>query len=328
MYDSEYSCFMSLLLHDVTCVFFLAETVKVGWAQRKKNRVDWHREHLLAATQQELEIELSSFAACGVSPVTSDAEQDSPASLVCQDTPDSPVVHDAPDSPVVHDACGHGHKRQRQVTVQGYPWTFVSPQLLDRKGQEIFYPVDDDRDRGGRVRWSGRLIIIATWWSATWTIYKPNLRMLWGRCSRRLRWRNVVSVVREMSTKITAMSTTITEAVSHECIRVKSSFCVCSDVCACLRRFAQCLRSVCACLRMYAYVDACLRKVCAIFAQCLRSVCAVFAQCLSVVCAEFAQRLCSVCAAFVQRLHMFAQCLHSVCANTSIFTQSLRSYYV
>ncbi len=119
----------------------------MGWAQRKKNRVDRHREHLLAATQQELEIELSSFAACGASPVTSDAEQDSPASLVCQDTPDSPVVHDAPDSPVVHDACCHGRKRQRHVTVQGYPWKFVSPQLLDRNGQEIFYPVDDDRDR-------------------------------------------------------------------------------------------------------------------------------------------------------------------------------------
>jgi hypothetical protein len=122
----------------------------VGWAQRRKYRVDQHREHLLAATQQELEIEPSSFAARRVSPVTSDAEQDSPASLVGQDTPDTPeiwgVVHDAPDSSVVHDACGHGRKRRRHFTVQGYPWRFVLPQLLAHNGQDIFYPVGDDRD--------------------------------------------------------------------------------------------------------------------------------------------------------------------------------------
>ncbi len=31
--------------------------------------------------------------------------------------------------------------------MQDYPWKFVSPQLLDRDGQEILYPVEDDRDR-------------------------------------------------------------------------------------------------------------------------------------------------------------------------------------
>ena len=113
----------------------------MGRAQRRNSRVIRHRERLLAEVQQELESELSSCAARGASPVGSDAEQDSPASLVSQDTPDSPVVHDA---------CGHGRKRQRHVMVQalqGYPWKFALPQLLGRNGQEIFYPVEDDRDR-------------------------------------------------------------------------------------------------------------------------------------------------------------------------------------
>jgi hypothetical protein len=50
------------------------------------------------------------------------------------------------DSPVVQDA--HDRKpRRRHVTVQDYPWKFVSPQLLNRNGREILYPVEDDRDR-------------------------------------------------------------------------------------------------------------------------------------------------------------------------------------
>ena len=103
---------------------------------------------MLAATQQELEIELSSCAVRGASPVTSDAEQDSPASLVCQDTV-------TPDSPVVHDTSGDCRKR-RHVTVQEYPWKFVSPKLLDRNGLEIFYPVKDDRDRwwASKMEWA------------------------------------------------------------------------------------------------------------------------------------------------------------------------------
>ncbi len=100
----------------------------MGRAQRRNNRVIRHREHLLAATKQQLEKELSSCSARGASPVTvpggdalSNAEQDSPASLVGQDTPDSPLDQDA---------CGHGRKRRRHVTVQDYPWKFVLPQIL------------------------------------------------------------------------------------------------------------------------------------------------------------------------------------------------------
>ena len=125
----------------------------MGWAQRRKDRVDRHREHLLAETQRQLEMELSSSSAHGASPVTSDAELDSPP---VQDTPDSPVEQDsggrdAPDSRVVQDA--YVHKRQRHVTVQDYPRKFVSPQLLDSNGREIWYPVEDDRDRW----WAGKM---------------------------------------------------------------------------------------------------------------------------------------------------------------------------
>ncbi len=65
----------------------------MGWAQRRKNRVDRHREHLLAECRAQLEIELSSFSARGASPITCDAELDSPASLAAQDFPfRTPVI--------------------------------------------------------------------------------------------------------------------------------------------------------------------------------------------------------------------------------------------
>jgi hypothetical protein len=119
----------------------------MGWAQRRKNRVDRHREHLLAECRAHLEFELSSFSARGASPITCDAELDSPASLAAQDFPDvqDACGQDTPDHPVVQDA--HDCKRRRHVTVQDYPWKFVSPQLLNRNGREILYPVEDDRDR-------------------------------------------------------------------------------------------------------------------------------------------------------------------------------------
>lgn len=42
------------------------------------------------------------------------------------------------------------HSRKRPVH---YPWQFVSPQLLNSKGDQIFYPVEDDNDRS----WARRL---------------------------------------------------------------------------------------------------------------------------------------------------------------------------
>jgi hypothetical protein len=115
--------------------------------------VDKHRANLLAATHQQLEKELSSCAARGASPVVGDdavaepePEQDSPGCSVDLETPESLA-------PVVNYACRLGGKKRRFVTVQDYPWKFVSPQLLDYKGTEIMYPVEDDRDRW----WARRL---------------------------------------------------------------------------------------------------------------------------------------------------------------------------
>jgi hypothetical protein len=90
----------------------------------------------------------TSCAARGASPIFGDdavAEQDSPACLVHQHSPESPVIHDTLDG-----------KKRRLVTVQDYPWMFVSPQLLDRHGQEIFYPVENDRDWwwAGKMEWA------------------------------------------------------------------------------------------------------------------------------------------------------------------------------
>ena len=97
---------------------------------------------MLAATQLLLEKELCSYPARGASPVLGDdanAEQDIPVNLVDE--------HDTLQSPAVHGACGLGSKKRRLVLVEDYPWKFVSPQLLDSKGQEILCPVEDDRDR-------------------------------------------------------------------------------------------------------------------------------------------------------------------------------------
>jgi hypothetical protein len=98
---------------------------------------------LLAATQHLIEKleELSSCPARCASPVQGDdvnAEQDSQGCLITQDTTESPAVHDAR---------GHGSKKRWLVTVEEYPWKYVSPQLLDGQGQEILYPVEDDRDQ-------------------------------------------------------------------------------------------------------------------------------------------------------------------------------------
>ena len=46
--------------------------------------------------------------------------------------------------------------RASVVLVEDYPWQFVSPQLLDRNGQEILYPVEDDR-----YRWWARKLVSA-----------------------------------------------------------------------------------------------------------------------------------------------------------------------
>jgi hypothetical protein len=57
------------------------------------------------------------------------------------------------DSPVVCDSDSLDGKKRRLVTVQDYLWKLVSQQLLDINGQEIFYPVENDRD----LWWAGKM---------------------------------------------------------------------------------------------------------------------------------------------------------------------------
>ncbi len=129
-------------MHDVTSFgISCAERVRLGWTQRRNDRAGKHRADLLAATQLLLEKELNSDLASGASPVLGDdanAEQDIPVNL---------YVHDSPESGAGHGACGLGSKKRRLVSVEDYPWQFVSPQLLDSNGQEILFPVEDDRAR-------------------------------------------------------------------------------------------------------------------------------------------------------------------------------------
>ena len=147
----------------------------MGWAQRRKDRVDRHREHLLAETQRQLEMELSSSSAHGASPVTSDAELDS---TPVQDTPDSPVEQDSGgrDAQIPQSfktpmfTSGSGTSRCRITRGSSFPLSSLTA-TAGRSGTLSKMTGID----GGRVRWSVQSIIIATWRSATWTVYKPIL---------------------------------------------------------------------------------------------------------------------------------------------------------
>ncbi len=105
----------------------------VDYVQRKQLRDSelavLHRAKLLAAARPELEQALASGAGRSSSPANEaraveDSEEGASATL-------EPIQQ-----------CTHGVKRQGD-----YPWDWVSPQLLNRKGEEIYYPVVDDNDR-------------------------------------------------------------------------------------------------------------------------------------------------------------------------------------
>ena len=111
----------------------------VDYVQRKRlrdsERAVLHRAKLLAAARQELEQALASGAGRGSSPANEaqaveDSEEGASATL-------EPIQQ-----------CTHSVKRPVD-----YPWDWVSPQLLNRKGEEIYYPVVDDNDRS----WARRL---------------------------------------------------------------------------------------------------------------------------------------------------------------------------
>ena len=102
---------------------------------RNGNRAADHHAKLLAAARPLLEVALASDRGRGASPVAGDA------------TPPGELAADVP-SPPTHST--HSDSRKRPVL---YHWQFVSPQLLNSKGEEIFYPVVDDTDRS----WARRL---------------------------------------------------------------------------------------------------------------------------------------------------------------------------
>jgi len=99
----------------------------------KRNRAAQHQAELLAAARPQLEMALASDRGRGASPVAGGATP-----------PGEPF-----ESPPSHStllSC----KRPRPIY---FPWQFVSPQLLDSEGEQIFYPVVDDTDRS----WARRL---------------------------------------------------------------------------------------------------------------------------------------------------------------------------
>ncbi len=90
---------------------------------------------LLTAKRPELEEALASGAGRGASPANEaraveDSKEDASATL-------EPIQQ-----------CIHGVKRPVD-----YHWDWVSPQLLNRKGEEIYYPVVDDNE----LSWARRL---------------------------------------------------------------------------------------------------------------------------------------------------------------------------
>ncbi len=120
-----------------------------------------------------------------------------------------------PRVPVVYDACRLGGKKRRLVTVQDYQRKFVSPQLLDYKGTEIMYPVEDDRDQWWARRLADTVNHHRDLAERDLDGLQPTLSMLCGGCSRRWKRRSVVSVLREMSIIITAP-----EAVFPQIMRI------------------------------------------------------------------------------------------------------------
>ena len=105
---------------------------------RNRNRAAQHQAKLLAAARPLLEVALASDRGRGASPVAGDT------------TPPCELAADEPSIPSGHSTL---HSRKRPVH---YPWQFVSPQLLDSKGEQIFYPVVDDTDRtwARRLEWA------------------------------------------------------------------------------------------------------------------------------------------------------------------------------
>ena len=105
---------------------------------RNRNRAAQHQAKLLAAARPLLEVALASDSGRGASPVDGDT------------TPPGELAANEPSIP-----SGHSTRHSRKRSAH-YPWQFVSPQLLNSKGEQIFYPVVDDTDRtwARRLEWA------------------------------------------------------------------------------------------------------------------------------------------------------------------------------
>jgi hypothetical protein len=66
-----------------------------------------------------------------------------------------------------------------------YPWPFVSAQLTNAKGNEIFHLVINNRDRQWLGAWNGLSDNIVIWPRMTWMSFKLNMRTLSASLRRR-----------------------------------------------------------------------------------------------------------------------------------------------
>ena len=120
----------------------------MGYLQSKQlhnqNRAAQHRSIVLAAARPLLETALASDAGRGASPAPAGEDVTPP------DWP-GPVPEPLP-------PCHGIHSRKRPLSGPGHNlWKWVSPQLLNRKGEEIFYPVEDspsDQAWARRLEWA------------------------------------------------------------------------------------------------------------------------------------------------------------------------------
>ncbi len=109
-----------------------------------------HRTKLLAAARPKLEAALTfgSESARGASPAR------------MYESPPAEADGDRLELPL------HGTITGRKLPVD-HPWNWASPKLLNRKGEEIYYPVVTDTDLSWGGGWSGRSITIGTLLSQT-----------------------------------------------------------------------------------------------------------------------------------------------------------------
>ncbi len=124
----------------------------VGYLQskqlRNRNRAAQHRSIVLAAARPLLEMALVADAGRGASPAGED--------VTPPDWPGPPDWTGPVREPLLQSHSTHSRKRPLPGPGQ-YPWKWVSPQLLNRKGEEIVFPVENspsDRSWARRLEWA------------------------------------------------------------------------------------------------------------------------------------------------------------------------------